>query len=236
MKTIGLWLVVLGAGFCSGAPITRVADARGCVNQNEIYRCGQSGTGTGNFVTGFSGAEPGSPTQNEELRSFFRFDLTGISGTVLSADFQVELPTGGYRSTDTLETFALFDILGHPADLTPSPLPVGTFADLGTGTLFGSGTVAFSNEGTLLTLSLNAAAVAEINGSLGGTFAMGGAVTSLARQTDETEFVWANSAGKVTAQLVLGFDAAPEPTAVPEPGTGLLLVAGLGVLAFWRGR
>ena len=236
MKTIGLWLVVLGAGFCLGAPITRVADARGCVNPNGVYNCGKAGTGEGNFLTGYLGSEPGAPSQNVELRSFFRFDLTGISGTVLSADFQVALPVDGYRSVDTSETFALFDFLLPPSDLTSSPLPAGAYADLGTGTLFGSSAVAFSNEGTLLTISLNAAAVAEINGSLGGRFAMGGAVTSLARQTDQSEVVFANSIGAVPAQLVLGFDGAPAPTAVPEPATGLLLVAGLGVVGFWRGR
>lgn len=236
MKTIGLWLVAVGVGVCMGAPITLKAEVRGCVKPDGSLYCGDSGTASGNYLTGFVGNDVGTVPQNDEIRSFFGFDLTGIVGTVTTADFQLELPAAGYLSVDASETLGLFDILFQPSALTTSPLPPGGYADLGTGILYGSGVFDLSNEGTLVTIHLNAAAVAAINSSLGGGFAMGGAGISLARQTDQRELLFADSAGSRKSQLVLGFDAAPEPTAVPEPGTGLLLMAGLGVLVFRRGR
>ena len=229
-----IWMAI-GAGVCAGAPITRVSDARGCVQADGTFKCGKAGTGNGNFLTGFVGNESGVDPQNGELRSFFRFDLSGISGPVVTAAFQVTLPVNGYLSVDAGETFGLFDYLLDPAVLGASPLPAGAFADLGTGTLYGSGAFTLASEGTLTTISLNAAAVAAINSALGGQFAMGGAGTALAQQTDQRELLFGDSMDTATAQLVLGFGVL-EDTNVPEPGAGLLVAAGLAGLAYWRRR
>ena len=107
------------------------------------------------------------------------------------------------------------------------------FVDLGTGTLFGSVTLTPIDEGSLIVIALNPAALQVLNNA-SGQIAFGGAVSTLAKsgRINEQEIVFRNPSGDNLRQLVLTV----QPSAVPEPSTALLAAAGLFSLLAWRRR
>jgi hypothetical protein len=129
------------------------------------------------FVGGFSGGL--------ELRNFFIFDVTGF-GAVSDAQLEIGNP-GGEGSGGGLNlngvssvTWTLYDF-GTFVDTNQGYTgATGIFADLGTGTSYGSVTV--SGATTLVTVSLNAAGIAAINQAIAtdGLFKVGGRLTPLA--------------------------------------------------------
>ncbi len=124
-----------------------------------------------NTLTGIS--------NSKELRTFFAFDLTGISDPVVSAEF--ELYSHEYLSVDAFKPFSIFAVVTPISDLLSSSVnDIGIFDDLGDGTVFGTGTVSAASNGTTLILSLNSDAIDAINAALGGQFAFGLAFTDLA--------------------------------------------------------
>jgi hypothetical protein len=167
-----------------------------------------------------------------DARDWFEFDLSGISGAVTSAVLLLDVPSGsppGYDSdAATSETYVLFDIaLGNVGSLgTPS---AAIWADLGSGTTYGSHVAASSDIGTTLSIPLNAAGLSAINAVLESHFALGGAITTLnGVQDDEYLFGFSNGSSNHTRL---------ELTVVPEPHTALLLGAGLlGLALRWHGR
>jgi hypothetical protein len=139
-----------------------------------------------NYVTGLL---PGAG----ELRNFFAFDPSGLpDGTITSAQFQAYNPGvgagdfgDGFQSSDPTETYTLFNVtspigtvLGGGFGLT------GIYNDLGSGLAYGSQTVSSADNGRLVTVTLSPAAVADLNTKLGGPFALGGDLTSLAGNSD----------------------------------------------------
>src|SRR5689334_14792188 len=67
---------------------------------------GTFASSNGNYAAGLyiTSSPPG------QLRDFFVFDLSSVSGTITSAKLQILMPnTAGYLSTDPTETFTLFD-------------------------------------------------------------------------------------------------------------------------------
>jgi hypothetical protein len=144
-----------------------------------------------NYVTGTIGTSL--------FNNFFAFDLSNVRGTVESAT--LDLFT--YQITGPL-TYTNYDVTTPIADLVnkagnPS---VAIFNDLGSGIAYSAGTAIDASDSDMaMSFALNGAAVAAINGALGGTFAIGGTVT-----------------GTVTE--------VPAPTALALFGLGLV---GLGV-------
>src|SRR5262245_29141812 len=122
-----------------------------------------------------------------EYRNFFVFDLSGV-GHVSSAVLTILEPENGFFSPDPSESYSVFDVSTPVASLTNGTGGTAAFADLGSGTSFGSVVMSHANEGTLVSIVFNAAGVAAINHSLGGLFAVGGAVTTLAGSSDQWVF------------------------------------------------
>jgi hypothetical protein len=114
-----------------------------------------------------------------EYRNFFVFDRSTIEGTILSATFSAFNPTSGFSSLDASETYSLFDVTTPIAALRAGGSgQFATFADLGTGTVFGSRSISNANQGQSVDVTLNASALAALNAT-SGHYAIGGALTSI---------------------------------------------------------
>jgi len=176
-----------------------------------------------NYITGFTGSLV--------TRSLFVFDLSSISGVIVSATLR--LPNFQSLSPDATETFAIFDVSTALATLTAGGSGLtGIFADLGTGTTYGSGpTPGGVTLGTTQDFGLNAAGLAALNVALGGQVALGGALTTLSGQVLANEYAFGFSQDSIP-QLLL------ETTeAVPEPGNMLIvLFCGLAMVFASRAR
>jgi hypothetical protein len=175
------------------------------------------------------------------FQNFFVFDLTAISGSILTATLVVENPTNGYLSGDSSETWTTFDVT------TPIPSLVAggynltaIYEDLGSGANYGS--IVVMPTTTLVQVDLNNAALTALNASTHSQFAVGGALTTLDAQANR-EWVFGNSGATNVRRLVLSVAApalainysAGQPgsyftltgSGFPPNGTATILVNGL---------
>jgi hypothetical protein len=169
-----------------------------------------------------------------EYRNFFVFDLSAFNGHVATATLRLTNPHA--LSFDSSETFALFDVSTSVAALTGGTGGLAAFADLGSGTSYGSVDVDYPNGSSQtnpVDVSLNAAGLAYLNANLGGIVAFGGALTTLVR--DELA-LWQNMFGDTTnpdcctPQLILS------PSPIPIPPAVWLFGSALGVMGVMRRR
>lgn len=111
-------------------------------------------------------------TISQEHRSFFTFDLGGVSGSqVISATLRLEV--ANYYGPDPSEAFSVWDISTPTAALQSTTTSVAVFNDMGTGATYGSFSADASSPNTVIDIPLNAAARADILGALGGDFSVG---------------------------------------------------------------
>jgi len=182
---------------------------------------------TGTHTAVITNYGTGDDAENVDHRSFFVFNLSGLSGTVVSATLQIFNPI--YLSPDPSETLSIFDVSTSIAALTASGTgQVGIYNDLGTGTLFGSTSVSAANNGANVNIPLNSAALAALQSGLGGSFAFGGSLTTLSAPGLVEGVFLLSSANTGTRQLVLN--------TIPEPATLVLLGSGLAAIGIARRR
>src|SRR5437764_4299684 len=170
-----------------------------------------NGTANDDYITGAY-----TQTVQSETRSFFTFDLSSLSQTALSAT--LEVVRYRYSSPDPSETLGLFDVTTDAATLNNNTGTSATiFADLGSGTSYGTFVIpAYSSSSTeTLTFPLNAAAIANINAST-GFFSIGGALLSLNPSDGSYEFVFDTASGFGIQRLIV---ETPASSAVPHPCT-----------------
>ena len=147
----------------------------------------------------FAGGSPGQI----ELRDYFVFDLSSVTGTIVSALLRVSTAPPAfirYGSSDPSETFTLFDVATALGTLTTGPDSTTVFDDLGTGTPYGGVTVT-SALGTTVDVPLDAAGIAFLQGS-SGQVALGGALTTLTKGVKD-EFLFNSTDAALTRQLVI---------------------------------
>ncbi len=143
-----------------------------------------------NYITG--------QLSGQGYRSFFVFDKGALDGDVQSATLRAYNP--GYISPDPTENFALFNVATDVARLQSSGFgQADIFDDLGTGATYGSRSVSAADNNQTVSIPLNAAAVAALNGA-SGAFALGGALTTLRPDSFDYEFVFGSS-GNVAPTL-----------------------------------
>lgn len=151
------------------------------------------------------------------LRSFYTFDLSGLPGTVNAASLRV--PRGEQSGGVNL---GLWDVTTAAAVVNNNAgQDSGIFANLGSGRSYGSFTVLPGAASDYLAFPLNSQALADINDST-GFFSLGAAV-------GPQEFIFSNSAGKVTfLDLVIDGNSIPEPGSLSLVALAALLAAGAG--------
>jgi len=135
-----------------------------------------------NYIAGW---DPVDFEQGILARNFFIFDLSGVSGTIVSATLNLYVPESpqnscpGYLSYEPSEPYQLTSTNASVADVVQpyppnSPKGLSIFNALGTGTLFANATVSSIDDGTTLQLTLNAAGVAFLNSNEGSSIILSG--------------------------------------------------------------
>jgi hypothetical protein len=215
-------LVCMAAFACAGAPVTLDAVDSGYYRANGLHTPSLE-----NYLTGtFTGTE---------YRSFFVFDLSSVTGTINSAALRLFNPDvspflKGYVSPDPAETLNFYDVTTPVSDITGNTAGVAGFDDLGSGVFYGSRIVSAADNGTVVEIMLNGAAVSALN-SGAGLFALGGALSSISGPADQHVFGFSMAAfvPDHTREHVLDVTPIPEPatTALTTIGALLFVVGGV---------
>ena len=206
---------------CHGAIITLDA-----VDSGTYQASGLHNPGIENYLTGIF---------RQEHRSFLLFDLSSLDGQIQSATLRLFNPEvseflHGYVSPDPTETLNIYDVTTTASAIIGNTAGVGGFDDLGSGVLYGSRVVSAADNGFVVEIVLNTAALADLN-SAAGLFLFGGALGTLSGTADQHVFGFSMTdfVSDHTRQLVLDVQSVPEPS--------LLLATALGVLGLaWRER
>jgi cysteine-rich repeat protein len=115
-------------------------------------------------------------------RQYLKFDLSGVTQSIASAELQLEYPKGAQDGFSA--NFSLQEVVSDPSSFgwdfatgAPKPYDGNVFVDLADGPSFGTRFYSSADEGKLTVVPLNAAGVAAINAALGGVLAIGGSNT-----------------------------------------------------------
>ncbi|MCD4727115.1 MAG: PEP-CTERM sorting domain-containing protein [Pirellulales bacterium] len=212
-------LLLLLVGIAQAETVTLDASDRGWYLQDNSDT-GHHDPDVHNYMVGRYTA-----TLTSEFRNFYVFDLTDITDNITSATLKVNVLgiTGS-------ETYELYHVETSVGDLTAGGSNLGDiFADLGSGTAYGSREILYSEADTYVEISLDADFLSDANDA-SGMFAIGGALTTLDTGTaDEYVFGYYGERSLSYSQLVV--------ETIPEPGTIVLLLTGVAAMfAFTRGR
>lgn len=207
----------------SAQAITIDSNLQGWVGSDGI------GNGAANGNNAFTGNAFGN-----RYNSWANFDLSGLAGTVLTAQLEVlskAAPVGGSYS------LGIYDVSTPLADFggtSPTAPGASVYNDLGGGSLYGSN---IFGDGTVL-VTLSAQAVSDINTLLGQTFRVGFTNLTLNSVTPDPKSwgvgILTNGDRTNRPQLILEFASASAPATVPEPDS--LVLFALGLAGLWSMR
>ncbi len=193
---------------CSAVVITLEASNRGWFEQQGD----DNGTGSGNnYITGNCGL---GDCDDGEFRSWFQYEIPALSDSVLSARLLVD--------TEDVKVEQ-----GPSMTLNVTSLPVAFgFADLGTGTFYATRDYSAADQNSTQSISLNAAALADIEASQLGVFGTSQRISAGASfgPALPNQFVYGGSGFSDRTRL--------EITIIPEPTTLALL--GIGLISACR--
>ncbi|MEM7255039.1 MAG: VPLPA-CTERM sorting domain-containing protein [Pseudomonadota bacterium] len=203
---------------------------------------------------GFGG---GTPSTAEVSRMYHIFDIPSLDPgkTITSAVLKIPHGSRSYASTvpggagDPTETVAFFDVstapevLRNPDTSQADAVLDAIFDDLGTGASYGGFVASASSNNTTESIVLTPDAVAALNAALGGTWAIGGKITSNTQTAfgAEEQVFKGSEDGRDNPPNGYPFFAQSELelTVVPVPPAVLLFasaIAGLGVIRRRRAK
>lgn len=191
-------------------------------NINHIVGRGETGTITRNFFVfqiPASLTDPSLTIESAELRILNFAGSNPLTGA----------PIAGFASPDASEVFELYSVSTPVSTLVAGGTgQTGIYADLGSGTVLGQVTVSGANNGGLVHISLNSAALSLMKSAAGQLFAFGGAITTLGTTTQpEHLFAWSSLNEPQPRELRLEIvQVVPEPAALQ-----LTLAAALSLAA-----
>jgi hypothetical protein len=158
-------------------------------NQGWVDQYGDRDAHTyGNYIAGLCGLpyDTCSNLHDVVYRDFFLFDLAGVASQVTSASLllwnpeKFDVSGNGYISSHDTETFQLHEVHASAAELAATNAHrVDVFDDLGNGTFYGERVMSAADNGQWVSVPLNAAALAAINGAAGGSIAFGGSLVGV---------------------------------------------------------
>ncbi len=171
-----------------------------------------------NYVAGNCGA---GDCYTGEFRNFFQFQIPALSGPVLSATLLLDASYASLQQSQSIT----YQVTSVPGEFS--------FADLGAGTLYGSRTYTASDQYRTEGIALDASALAAIQAAAGGTFAVGGRVTSAGFDAAlPDQLLFGRTGGPQELEIVTGTTALfrtqslNDIASVPEPEPVILLAAG----------
>jgi hypothetical protein len=156
-------------------------------------------------------------TRYVQVNNFFAFNLSGLTGKVTSASFNVDSYT-----IDGPGTYFVYATSLSPADVVIGSL--SSYNALTSGALIGSIALAPTDSNELLSLSLNSTGLSWLQANEGGTVVLGGSFP----QGPGTSAFGYSSFG---LDLNNNLDIQSSETATPEPSSIFLLGSGLAGLA-----
>jgi hypothetical protein len=144
---------------------------------------GEHSSGNQNYIVGTCGQVP-APSCNgigDTHRNWATFNIP-VGLTISSATLRMFNPGAvatelGYVSPNPTELYTLYDVSTSIATLeSDNSGQVGIYNDLGSGTSYGQRTVSAADNNSLVSMSLNAAGLAAIQGRAGQAWAVGGSL------------------------------------------------------------
>lgn len=227
--------IASAAGAASAGSITLHEETRGWVNDLGIHTADNA-----NVLVGLT-------SEKHLYRSYFQFDISGISGVVTGGSFSVIAGTGcNYEASGCLftpdgsETVAFYDV--NEADLESADagtdMATSVFEDLGTGASYGEATVVGANLAPMpaVAFSFSDALISDLNKAIQDgdkTFALGARLLTLHSPLDKPETFWSHSASDPGLKLTsLNVEYTEQVAAVPLPASLPLLAGAFAALGF----
>jgi hypothetical protein len=217
--------VALGLGIapCAGAgTILLTATAQGWMTatfNNGAYAANS-------YVAGNCGA---GDCYTGEFRNYFEFAIPKLDGLIVSATLLLDTSYEAMKQSPSI-TY----------EVTSVPGTFG-FSDLGAGTVYGSRGYTAVDQYRVEGIALDAAALADLQKAAGGTFTVGGRVTSPVAfgSAQPDELIFGRTAAPQRLEIVTGFapmllGAAAPVSAVPEPTPALLMLGGVLLIILAR--
>lgn len=153
--------------------------------------------------------------EGDSYRNHFDFAIPSFTGTLDSATLVLRNDFDATSHVGLTHTYSLYGLGAHGSY---------TFSDIGLGTSYGSVTI--SSVG-IVSVILNASAIAAISAAQGGTFSLGGVHSG--ENLDGNNYDFGLSGGDATSTTLILNTSNTSSAATPEPTTLAIFGIGAGI-------
>ena len=207
IATVALMAMAFGGAVASATTLN--STARGWYDSTGFHNASNP-----NYISGTDGINT--------WHDFFTFDLTGVSGTISSANLVLYNPVASGSGV-----FTSYDVNTPAATLDATNSgQTGIFNDLGSGNAYGSINYSTADNSTFVTINLNSQFLADINARSSNLFSVGGNAVG-----GTFLFGFSNGGFPADGNTFLDFTTssgvAPLPAVAP---LAILLLGGFGIV------